>query len=181
MAKQPLVRALAETSALLCGGTAGIGFATAKALAGAGVPRLMLAGRSKAKGAAAADTLRSMYPDAKISHISADMTSAEGAMLAVSSAKEVFGCVDLLVNTAGLSAMPELFFKTPIEEIAPATNGLLHGTLLPSRAVLPLMMEQGGGCIINVASDAGKVLLISLPGLDLYLSLLRATSVALRY
>ena len=29
--------------------------------------------------------------------------------------------------------------------------------MLPSRAVLPLMMEQGGGSIINVASDAGKL------------------------
>ena len=157
----PQVRRLAETSAILCGGTAGIGFATARALARAGVPRLLLVGRSAEKGRLAAALVQKDHPFIDVRYASADVTSASGASAAVQRAHDAFGSVDLLVNTAGLTAMPELLHKMPISDVAPAINGLVHGVLLPSRAVLPIMMEQGGGCIINVASDAGK---ISTPG-----------------
>jgi 2-hydroxycyclohexanecarboxyl-CoA dehydrogenase len=151
------VRSLSDTSALLCGGTAGIGFAVARALAGAGVPRLMLVGRSKERGEAAVDAISKSSPRTNVQLMLADVTKPEGATRAVSAAHDSFGAVDLLVNTAGLTGMPELFARTPIEEVTKGVDGLLHGTLLPSRAVLPLMNEQGGGAIINVASDAGKL------------------------
>jgi len=162
----PLVRALSETSALLCGGTAGIGLATARALAAAGVPRLMLVGRSAERGEASARELQRQYPAATVAFASADVTTCDGAMTAAAAARDAFGTVDLLVNTGGYGGpsgvgMPQPFAQMPIEEVAVASQGLLNGVLLPSHAVLPLMIAQTGGCIINVASDAGK---ISTPG-----------------
>ena len=153
----PLVRTLSETAALLCGGTAGIGYATAKALAAKGVPKLMLVGRSEEKGRAAAAKLMREHTGVDVQSLAADVTTTRGAISAAEAASSAFGRIDLLVNSAGLSAMPNIFSKMDIEEVAPAVNGLLHGVLLPSHAVLPYMMDQGGGAIINIASDAGKL------------------------
>ena len=151
------VTPLSRTSALLCGGTAGIGLATAKALARAGVPRLLLVGRTPARGAEAVATIQKVAPDANIQFASADVTTAAGAAAAGSATIEAFGSVDLLVNTGGGTGMPELFHRSPLEGLTDGVDGLLRGVLLPSRAVLPHMMNQRGGVILNMASDAGKV------------------------
>ncbi len=150
------MRCLNSTSALLCGGTAGIGLATAKALAAAGVPRIMLVGRSAERGAKAV-TAVGAAASADVRFAAADVTTADGAMRAVDATLEAFGAVDLLVNTGGGTGMPELCFKMPIESLTQGMDGLLRGVLLPCRAALPHMMEQQSGTIINVASDAGKL------------------------
>ena len=121
----------------------------------------MLVGRDRARGeAAAASVVEEATASVDVRFVSADVTTVGGATAAAEAAATAFGAVDLLVNTGGGPAggvgMPTLFHKTPIEEVTVAVDGLLHAVLLPSRAVLPLMMEQGGGTIINVASDAGK-------------------------
>ena len=156
------VRALNETSALLCGATAGIGLAAARALAAAGVPRIMLVGRNKARGEEAAAGLRAAYPSSSVAFTSADVTQCAGASAAIAAAADQFGAIDLLVNSGGYAGvngvgLPEMFHRMPMEEVVVASQGLLHGVLLPTRAAIPLMMEQNGGTIINVASDAGKV------------------------
>ena len=147
---------LQRTSALLCGGTAGIGFATARALANAGVPRIMIVGRNKARGVEAQSTLASSS-SAEVQFTAADITTTQGATHAVDATLEAFGNIDLLVNTGGGTGMPELCFKTPIDSLVTGLDGLLRGVLLPCRAVLPHMMSNKRGAIINVASDAGKL------------------------
>ena len=90
---------LARTSALLCGGTAGIGLSTAKALIKAGVPQLMLVSRTAARGEAALDALKREGVDVRFA--AHDVTTAQGAVGAVAAAHESFGKIDLLVNTGG--------------------------------------------------------------------------------
>lgn len=152
-------RQLADTTALLCGGSAGLGLAAARALLAAGVPRLMLAGRTAERGNAAVAMLRAQAPEADVRFHAADLTTAHGAESAVRASMNAFRGVDLLLNTAGGSnGFPELCHRIPIEEVAPMVDGLIHGSLLPSRAVLPIMMAQeSGGVILNIASDAGKI------------------------
>lgn len=146
---------LARTAALLCGGTAGIGFATAKALSKSGVPSIMLVGRTAERGESAVASLSS--PTCDVRFAAHDIATAAGAAGAVEAAIEAFGRVDLLVNTGGGTGMPELCHRMPLEGLTDGLDGLLRGVMLPSRAVLPHMMERKSGVILNVASDAGKL------------------------
>ena len=148
---------LARTAALLCGGTAGIGLATAKALAAAGVPQIMVVGRTRARGDDALASLREASSTAEVHFAAHDVATADGAEGAVADALAAFGRVDLLVNTGGGTGMPELFHRMPLQGLTDGLDGLLRGILMPSRAVLPHMMERKGGVILNVASDAGKL------------------------
>eukprot|EP00966_Prymnesium_polylepis_P147546 3408596-Prymnesium_polylepis.1 len=148
--------ALSACSALLCGGSAGIGLSTAKALLSKGVPRIMLCGRTKERGDAAVRALKQLSPSADVRFVAQDITTPAGAKASVDAALSAFSRVDVLVNTGGGTGMPELCHKMPIETFTDGMDGLMRGVLLPCRAVLPHMMEQQGGVIINVASDAGK-------------------------
>ena len=87
-----------------------------------------------------------------------DVTSSESVNRAVASVKEHFGRIDILVNSAGIVAL------APAEEVTDsdwdkqiAVN--LTGTFFVNRAVGNVMLEQGGGKIINMASQAGSIAL----------------------
>ncbi|SFU17117.1 glucose 1-dehydrogenase [Mesorhizobium sp. YR577] len=85
-----------------------------------------------------------------------DITRFENVMVAVSRAAEHFGKIEVLVNNAGwdiakpfLDTGPELWDKII------AIN--LHGPLNLHKAALPHLISAGGGRIVNIASDAGRV------------------------
>ena len=148
---------LGDATALIFGGSAGIGLACARAYAAAGVPRIMLAARDQARGDAAAETISGDYRDCNVRFVSADATAIDGARTATSACVDAFGGIDILLSTAGASAMPAIFHTIDIDDIAPAIDGLLYGAVYPARAALPHMMERGRGVILTVASDAAKV------------------------
>jgi len=143
--------------ALVLGGTGGIGLACARGFVEAGVDRIMLIGRNAGRGERAAAELRSAFPDARVEFLSTDAATVSGAGQSVAACVEAFGGVDLLFSSAGGDPMPALFHDTPIEEIPAIVNGTLMSAMLPARAALPVMMQQGSGSIITVASDAGKI------------------------
>lgn len=148
---------LDDATALVFGGTAGIGLACARAFAAAGVPRIMLAARNTERGESAAAALRSALPECDIGFFAADAADGAGAEAAVAACVEAHGGVDILLSTAGASAMPAIFHTIAMDEIAPAMNGLIYGAIYPARAALPHMMSRGRGVILTVASDAAKV------------------------
>lgn len=87
-----------------------------------------------------------------------DVTSSESVDRAVASVKEHFGRIDILVNSAGIVALD------PAEKVTDgdwnrqiAVN--LTGTFFVNRAVGNVMLEQGRGKIINMASQAGSIAL----------------------
>lgn len=87
-----------------------------------------------------------------------DVTSSESVNRAVASVKEHFGRIDILVNSAGIVALD------PAEKVTDsdwdkqiAVN--LTGTFFVNRAVGNVMLEQGQGKIINMASQAGSIAL----------------------
>lgn len=143
--------------ALVLGGTAGIGLACARGFAQAGADRIMLVGRSTERGERAAEALRSAFPGLRVESEAADAATVAGAGQSVKACVDAFGGVDILLSTAGGDPMPALFHKTPIEKIPGIVNGTLMSAMLPARAALPVMMEQGSGVILTVASDAGKI------------------------
>ena len=68
---------------------------------------------------------------------------------------DIFGKIDILVNNAALWRCTTLFVDTPIEEWKRYIDVNVMGVVYFSKAVLPKMLENGYGRIINIASVAG--------------------------
>jgi 2-hydroxycyclohexanecarboxyl-CoA dehydrogenase len=139
--------------AIVTGTSRGIGRAVALAFAREGVD-LLLVGRSEADLNRVAEEVRSEGRKCLVAV--ADVSKEDDVKRAVDAAREEFGKIDILVNNAGwdiakpfLQSDPELWDKII------AIN--LRGPLNLHKAVLPHIIAAGGGKVINVASDAGRV------------------------
>jgi NAD(P)-dependent dehydrogenase (short-subunit alcohol dehydrogenase family) len=137
-------------SALVIGGSRGIGLGIAQALHGAGA-RIALAARSRAALEAEAAALRASGPDA--SAFPVDARSVADVQRLVSDVDDTFGRIDILVNSAGLN------IRKPADEIGEedwdavfAIN--VRSLFFACQAAARVMRRQGGGCILNVASGA---------------------------
>lgn len=159
MAIPPLIvgRPLEDSRVLITGGTSGAGLAAALQFADAGARHIALIGRDEARGARARDAVAKQHPQAQVEFIAADATRIDQATHAAARARELFGRVDVLVNSTLAEFTPQLFHNTAIEQIQPIIVERLMAPLLMCRTVLPLMQEHKSGVIINVASDAAKV------------------------
>jgi gluconate 5-dehydrogenase/3-oxoacyl-[acyl-carrier protein] reductase len=153
----PSVKAISDSSALVFGGTAGIGLASASALLRAGLPRLVVVGRDAARGTAARDHLVAIAPSADIRFLACDATQADRVGTVVDAAADAMGGIDILVGSAGGDPMPRLLHTIPLDAVVPTMVQICSGVILPARAVLPHMTRQGGGAIICFASDAAKI------------------------
>jgi 3-oxoacyl-[acyl-carrier protein] reductase len=67
-------------------------------------------------------------------------------------ASALWGGVDVLVNNAGYSHYNRLLWKISVEEFDDVYAVNVRGVFLGCKSVIPLMIEQGGGVIINIAS-----------------------------
>jgi len=150
-------RTIEQSSALIVGGTAGIGLASAKALLSAGLPRLVVVGRSVDRGESVRSQLSADHPEATITFLRCDATNPEQLETMVADAVSVLGRIDILVSTAGGDPRPRLLHTIPLGQIIPTIEMVAGGVILPARAVLPHMMEHKGGSVICLASDAAKV------------------------
>ena len=137
--------------AVITGAGRGIGRAIALAYAREGA-RLVLAARSEPELAeTAAEASRA---GAEAIAIRTDVTSQVGTERLARRAVERFGRIDVLVNNAGISGPIGPLQGNDIAEWVDTINVNLTGTFLVCRAVVPVMLEQGGGRIINL-SGAG--------------------------
>jgi len=143
-------------TAVVTGGTTGIGLACAQALLAAGAEAVLVNGRDAARADAARKSLASQFPQARVLCAAGDMGRAEDAARVMAAAHEGLGRIDVLVNSTGGTDVPKLLHETALEDIA----GILDRTLLPQltscRAALPYLRTAGRGCVINIASDAAK-------------------------
>lgn len=151
------VRPFEQAAALAIGGTAGIGLASARALLRAGLARVVLAGRSPARGEAARAQLAAEHPKAEVLFMACDATNPDALQSLVAQAVSAAGRIDILVSSAGGDPRPRLLHKIPLGEVMPTIEMAAGGIILPARAILPHMMENGGGAVICLASDAAKV------------------------
>jgi gluconate 5-dehydrogenase len=134
--------------ALVTGSSAGIGFALARGLAGAGAT-VVLNGRNDAKLQQAAAGLRD--EGATVHAMAFDVTSAEATAEAVQRIEQEVGAIDILVNNAGMQR------RAPLEEFAQADWHELMRTNLDSvfivgQAVARCMIPRRRGKIINICS-----------------------------
>jgi NAD(P)-dependent dehydrogenase (short-subunit alcohol dehydrogenase family) len=145
---------LSDKTALVTGGSQGIGLACARALGRAGARLAVLARRTKVLDAAVTE-LRSAGLD--VLGVAGDVRDASVVERFVDRAVVEFGRVDVLVNNAGAVAA-ETFRRAPLLELdADDLRGAVEQNLLPvfmcSTAAVRAMGERGGS-IVNIASVA---------------------------
>jgi NAD(P)-dependent dehydrogenase (short-subunit alcohol dehydrogenase family) len=145
---------LTGRSAIITGGSKGLGLAMAGGLASAGAS-VMLVNRNASDGARAANELSSFYKTEAIS-FGADITDKEQTEAMAELAMNTFGKIDILINSAGIN------IRGPIDELSlddftAVMDVNVTGTWLASRAVVQHMKKSGSGKIINLASTLGLV------------------------
>ena len=145
---------LSGKTALVVGGSRGIGLAIAEGLASAGA-RIMIANRQAEHGSAAAAALRDKGLTA--SSQAADVTQRQAVERLVAATRAEFGGLDILVNSAAM------IVRKPIEEVTDeewenlmAVN--LRGAFLCCQIAGREMLKQKRGKIINIASNVAQVL-----------------------
>jgi 3-oxoacyl-[acyl-carrier protein] reductase len=133
--------------ALVTGASRRIGRATALALAEAGADLVLNARSSRDEVEATAEAVRVLGRRAFV-HL-ADVTDENAVAGMVEAARAEFGRIDILVNNAAIrrqAAFTEMSYAEWREILAV----ILDGAFLCSRAVLPLMLQGGGGTIISL-------------------------------
>jgi NAD(P)-dependent dehydrogenase (short-subunit alcohol dehydrogenase family) len=142
--------------ALVTGGTSGIGRATAELFAAEGA-QVAITGRRAELGEAVAVQIQGCY-------ISADHRLAEDCRRAVEQVLAAYGRIDILFNNAGIVVSGTA--ETTSEQDWQDTLALnVTAVWRMSRLVIPHMRRQGGGAIVNNASDWG---LVGAPGVVAY-------------
>ena len=145
---------LANKVCLITGASSGIGAATARAFAAEGAT-LALTGRDVRRGAeVGAEACRTL--GAETVFTAADVTDEEAVEAVVAQAQARYGRVDVLFNNAGIIGDGTVVTTTP-ESFRRFLDVNLVGQFLFAHAVVPLMQRQGGGVIVNNASDWGLV------------------------
>jgi len=136
-----------EQSALITGGSSGIGLAIARALREDGF-RLTLAARTRAKVEAAARELDALA-------VSADVADDGDCRRIVEEHRQRHGRLDVLVNSAGVGIAGDIA-DMPAKQIDLQLDVNLRGLMLVTAAALPLLREARG-LVVNLASIAGTM------------------------
>lgn len=139
--------------AWITGGGSGIGLAGAEALAEAGWTVIVSGRRKEVIDEAAAAIVKA---GGGAEAMPLDVASAEDAEKVAKAIVARHGRIDLLVNSAGLNVPKRSWEEITVEGWNKIVDVNLNGLMYCIRAVLPTMRAQKDGCIINVASWAGR-------------------------
>jgi len=139
--------------ALITGGNSGIGKATAFLFAEEGA-KICITGRNEPRCREVAGEI--IKKGGEAIHICADVSSAEECRLTVEKTLDVFDRLDVLFNNAGVY-FPNTAVDCSEEEWNLTLDINLKGTFLMSKFVIPQMIKQGSGVIINNGSGWGIV------------------------
>jgi NAD(P)-dependent dehydrogenase (short-subunit alcohol dehydrogenase family) len=139
---------------VVTGAGSGIGEATCLLAAREGA-KVAVTGRDPQKCQRVVDQITKEGGVAKFWHLdTADEKEVDETMRSI---HETFGRIDGLVNNAGVGGTTHPTHKVTTEEWDSLMNVNLKGVFFCTRAVLPMMIEDGGGSIVNVSSIAGLV------------------------
>jgi 3-oxoacyl-[acyl-carrier protein] reductase len=142
------VEELAGRTVAITGASAGIGAASARALAARNA-RVVLGARRKHRLAELADELGD-----GVAVVEMDVREPDDAKLLVQTAIDRFGGLDAVVANAGIGAYGGIMDLSD-EQLATMMDTNVAGTVWPIRAAVPHFLEQGTGDIVIVASVAG--------------------------
>jgi len=150
--------------ALVTGGGGGIGRAAALGFATRGA-KVVVVDHDSAAGEASAGIVRQQGGEARF--VRADVTRSEDVRNYVQETLDAYGAIDCFFNNAGIegSVTPIQDYDEAVFDQVIAVN--LKGVFLGLRHVLPVMLRQGSGAVVNTASVAG---LTGGPGMPAYVA-----------
>jgi NAD(P)-dependent dehydrogenase (short-subunit alcohol dehydrogenase family) len=142
--------------AIVTGGTRGIGYAIARALAEQG-SSVMITGLDRARLEAAVGQLSSLAGERadRVAGSAVDVRIRTDVDALVADAAARFGGLDLLVNNAGVGSFGDVESLAD-DDWSRVIDTNLTGVFYATRAAIPVMRKNGGGWIINIASLAGR-------------------------
>ncbi len=141
---------------IVTGASSGIGEATAREFARAGA-KVVLAARRVDKLQSLAQEINALDSGAETLVVQADLSKLEDIQSLVIQTLEKFGRIDILVNNAGFGRLDWLENLDPVKDIQAQIDVNVMGVIQTTRQVLPLMIKQRSGSIINMCSMAGLV------------------------
>ena len=139
----------AGRTAVITGGASGLGRAVAK--------RLVAEGGKVALWDVNADALAEAAAEVGAAHVAAlDVADAAAVAKAAAASAEALGRIDVLVCSAGITGATAAVHEYPIDSWERVVAINLNGLFYCCRAVIPFMLANGYGRIVNVSSVAGK-------------------------
>ncbi len=150
--------------ALITGGGGGIGRATALAFAKAGA-KIVVVDHDSASGEATAGIIRQQGGEAKF--IAADVTKSADVANYVKETLAAYGKIDCFFNNAGIEgkvAHTADYDEAMFDQVIGVN---VKGVFLGLRHVLPVLLKQKSGSVVNTASVAG---LVATPGMPAYVA-----------
>lgn len=140
-------------AAVVTGANGGLGLATAMALAGKGA-QVVMAVRNQTKAQAAHDQILATHPEASLEIVELDLGSLATVERAATEILAAHPHIDLLINNAGLMAMPERQTEDGFE-MQFGVNHLGHWAL--TSHLLPAIVRTPGARVVTVSSTAQHV------------------------
>lgn len=145
---------MAQKIAIVTGGTSGIGLACAQKFAADGA-HVVITGRSADKGQAGLARIETA--DSEKTFLQADMARESEVRAIFETIRERFGRLDQAFNNAGISLPPVATAAMPEADWDLVMDVNVKGVWLAMKYEIPLMLDSGGGAIVNTASIAGVI------------------------
>ncbi len=149
MAEHTIPGRFTGQGAIVTGGAAGIGLAVAARITREG-GKVSLWDRDAARLAAASQEVGGAHVQA------VDIADAEAVARATAATAEALGRIDILVCSAGITGPNTTLADYPVEAWQQVIDVNLNGVFYCNKFVVPVMLRQGYGRIVNIASVAGK-------------------------
>ena len=136
-------------TAIITGGASGLGLETAK--------RITAEGGKVCLWDLNPGTLATAQTETGAVHaIALDISDAKAVEAAAAQSNQALGKIDILVNSAGITGATQPVVGYPIDSWLKVINVNVNGLFYCCRFVVPLMLENGYGRIVNISSVAGK-------------------------
>jgi NAD(P)-dependent dehydrogenase (short-subunit alcohol dehydrogenase family) len=143
---------LKDKTALITGGTKGIGYAIAEGLLRAGA-KVFICARDGSEIGKAVETLSS---HGDIKGAVCDVRRENDVSEAINECERVFGGLDILVNNAGIGINGKTVEEMSPDEFRQTLETNLFGVFYACHFAVPMLKRRGGGYIINISSLAGQ-------------------------
>lgn len=139
----------AGRTAVVTGGASGLGKASAA--------RIVAEGGKVVLWDLNADALKAAAEEVGATHVVAlDVSDADAVAVAAEESNKALGKIDILIASAGITGATVPVHEFPIDSWKRVVDINLNGVFYCSRAIVPFMLANGYGRIVNVASVAGK-------------------------
>lgn len=140
--------------AIVTGSTMGIGAATARVFAREGARVVINSHLNDIAAARMCDAMRAEFSEEQFCFVHANVADAQAMQALAEQTLAQFGRIDILINNAGMDVFSDPL-QTTQEQWQRCFSVDLDGAWNASRAVLPSMLAQGAGAIVNIASVHG--------------------------